>query len=245
MLIHDRRACELWYVKTADVAAPSLVARCEALLTAEEHERRGKFVFEKNRHEYLVTRALAQWTLARWTKRRPGEVTFVRTEYGRPLLHPPSDVRFNLTNTIHLVACLVGAGRELGVDAEPIARADDILGIADTVFLAGELAALGRPAPGERRRRAVELWTYKEAYMKARGMGMSIPPQKFQIVHRDGLPKLDLSLLGDDDEGRWELRAHEVEGHIVSTCVERIDGKPAAIEVQKANLGELMARSGA
>ena len=235
--------CELWYVRTADVARSSLLAKYEALLTAEELSQRSKFVFETNRHEYLATRALAQCVLARWTQRRPGEVAFRRTAHGRPVIHPPSSIRFNLTNTVHLVACLVGGGRELGVDAEPIARADGILAIADSVFLEGEREALGRLALAERRRRAVELWTCKEAYMKARGMGMSIPPQKFQIDHRGGAPRLDLSMLGDDDEGRWELRTYEIEGHLVSTCVERLAGKECTIEMRHADLEGLTAAS--
>jgi 4'-phosphopantetheinyl transferase len=235
--------CELWYVQTSEVAKPSLVAACMSLLTKTEQEQRTRFVFEKNRHEYLVTRALAHWALARWTGGRPGEVALRRTEYGRPVLDPPSDVRFNLTNTIELVACLVASGRELGVDAEPLARGDDILEVADTVFRTRERQMLSELPLPERRRRAVELWTCKEAYMKARGMGMSIPPKQFQIDYGRGAPVLDLREL-DDDEARWDLATHEVEGHLLSTCIERIDSKPYAVTLRRARLEELTRGAG-
>jgi 4'-phosphopantetheinyl transferase len=235
--------CELWYVKTAEIEDVPLVSR-EALMDAAERMQWRKFVFQQHRHEYLVTRALAQCVLARWTHLSPGKVAFRRTSHGRPVLHPPSDIRFSLTNTVVLVACLVGAGRELGVDAEPSARADQILAIADSFFTATERAALGLLDLPQRRRRAVELWTCKEAYMKARGMGMALPPQNFSIDYESGAPRLDLSQLGDDDGERWQLRASEIEGHVVSTCVERGNGEDFTIETRHADLDALIAASG-
>jgi hypothetical protein len=128
---HDLRTatdCELWYAKTADVADPLLIAACEALLTKAEHQQRSEFVFDKDRHEFLVTRALAQWMLARWTGRRRGA------------------------------------------------------------------------------------------------------------------PVLDLRDL-DDDETRWELGTHDIEGHVVSTCNERVGAKPYAVEIRRASLDELAAKT--
>jgi 4'-phosphopantetheinyl transferase len=226
--------CELWYVRTSDVEGP-LATASEALLTAEERNKRRAFLFEKHRHEYLVTRVLAQWVLARWTGHSPGAVQIRRTELGRPVLHPASDIRFNLTNTVELVACLVARGRELGVDAEPLARADQILGLSATVFTEQERAALARLGARERRRRAVELWTYKEAYMKARGRGLSIPPERFQVVYQPHGPVLDLRQLGDDDGRRWELGTREIAGHLVATCIERTNETGCVVNVLGAH----------
>jgi 4'-phosphopantetheinyl transferase len=230
--------CELWIVKTADVGAPSLVAARNTLLVGTENEQMSRFVFERRRHEYLVTRALAQWVLARWTGRRPGDVPFRRSEYGRPVLDLSSNVHFNLTNTEDLVACLVTSGREVGVDAEPLSRADDILRIAESVFAPREREMLVQLAAPNRHRRAVELWTCKEAYMKARGLGLSLPPDQFQVDHRDGKPVLSLGEV-DDDGARWELNTYAIDGHLVSTCIERVGSGPCALELRRTNLEEL------
>jgi 4'-phosphopantetheinyl transferase len=233
--------CELSYARTCDVDAGTLVSARACLLTAEELERERSFAFDQSRREYLVTRALAQFTLARWTGVRPGEVAFVRTGHGKPHLQPPSNVRFNLTNTTHLVACLVGVDREVGVDAEPLARADDILGMADTLFRGSEHDQLNRLPLQDKRRRAVELWTFKEAYVKARGLGVAISLGDFHVEYASGAPVLQLTSLGDDDGKRWELRRFEIEGHIVAACVERIDGSSCTIQIRRTRLADLLA----
>lgn len=226
---------DLWFVNTADVYRPSLLETCRALLTPEEVERHRAFVFEKHRHEYLVTRALARGVLARQLGKEPRALEFVRNEYGRPELVPPS-VRFNLSNSTRLVICAVSTDRELGVDTEPLDRAERILDVADSFFTARERQGLASLAMPQRLRRAVSLWTLKEAYMKARGMGMSIPALTFELSFDTAGIRLGLHPPLTDTTP-WVFETHELEGHLVSTCIER--GGP--IRLQRANLDDLLA----
>lgn len=138
-------------------------------MAASERERHARFVFEGRRHEYLLTRGLVRGVLATYVDATPSALAFRLTEHGRPILERGGELRFNLTNTVELVVCAVAHGHEIGVDAEPLARADEILGVSERVFTLDERDGLfDLPLPS-RRRRAVELWTQKEAYMKARG----------------------------------------------------------------------------
>ena len=231
----------VWYALTADVAGLALVRACFAVLTAEEEAKQKAFVFEKNRHEYLVTRALCRGVLATYTGVAPADLVFTRSAYGQPVLDPPGALRFNLTNTVHLVACGISMhGAALGIDAEPLARGDDILGIADSVFTAHERGDLARLPLEARRLQAVRLWTLKEAYMKARGMGMSLPPTTFEVGF-DEHPHL--RHVDDGDlPSRWELTTREVDDHLLATCVERARGStmPHEIVTQHADLAALL-----
>lgn len=221
---------ELWYLTTGSVIDHALVATCEALLAPEERARGEAFVFPIHRHEHLVTRALARAVLARHVGGTPGELAFQRTEHGRPELVPPPALRFNLTNTVHLVACAVSPdGAEVGVDAEPLSRAEDVLAVAETVFTAREREALGHVTGEARRRRAVGLWTAKESYMKARGLGLSLEPSSFEILEGRIHP----------EDRPWTLVELELEGHLVTVCV-GTDAK-VVVDVHVADLARLLA----
>lgn len=225
---------ELAWVSIGDVTDVAL-ARCRAALDPDDEARAARYLFERNTREFVITRALARAVLAPLV---PGPLRFTRTEAGKPELEPPGELRFNLTNTIHLVCCGVTRGRTLGVDAEPLARAPDVLALAETIFTPAERAALR--AAGERGGRlAVELWTLKEAYMKARGLGLALPPEDMAFEPPAGASWVDaparLSWVRPEDPplGRWHFRTLEIEAHAVSVCAE---GPIGAIEVRRVRL---------
>lgn len=172
-------AIDVWLLAPAALDDDQLAAGY-ALLTAEERERHRKFVFERHRREYLVTRVLARAALSRHRPVARAAWQFRRNEYGRPELDPPCGLRFNLSNHPSLVACAVREGElELGCDLEPLDRGAEVLGIADTVFAPVELAELRALPAAAQPQRAVSLWTLKEAYIKARSMGLSLPLKEF------------------------------------------------------------------
>lgn len=237
---------DLWYVRTSEVGdARALVW---SLLTAEERKKHDAFRFDENKHEYLVTRAVERAVLADRLGRAPKELVFERTHYGRPLLVGASSLCFNLTNTVHLIACAVTSGRELGVDAEPLSRGDDVLDVAGTVFTAYERAMLDSMVLEARRRRAVELWTLKEAYMKARGLGMSLPPNDFELTFEvPDSPALRCAPSVDADPSRWTFAMREIGDHLVSVCVERravASGAGVDIAIERADLAAMLSRHG-
>jgi 4'-phosphopantetheinyl transferase len=219
----------------------AVARRCHELMAIAERERHARFAFERHRHEYAVTRGLERGVLARYVARPPGELSFRRTEHGRPLLEDAGDLRFNLTNCVDFVACAVVRGREIGVDAEPVGRGDEVLEVGETVFTRFERERLSELPLPSRRRRAVQLWTQKEAYMKARGLGMSLPVERFEVVDSaDGPPTLRFLPPIEDVPARWALETLEIEGHFVSICVEVDHHRTVAISTRTADLRELL-----
>lgn len=207
----------LWIATPANSA--DHVACYEAILTPDERRRYLGFRFDRHRQEYLVTRALLQDVLGRYLPRPTAGFRFERESHGRPRLSPPAEVDFNLANHPSLVVCGVSRSAELGVDVEPIARGADVLELADSVFSRRERDALARLAElDQRRQRAVLLWTLKEAYLKARGTGLSLPLQGFSVEVGAG-GELDLVFEEAMDVGPWSLGTVVHDGHRISVAV--------------------------
>ena len=160
-------------------AAPDLAADpgpLEALLADEELARTRALVHPPRRAEQLLTRALVRAVLSVYAPHAPRDWRFRTGSHGRPELEPPSPLRFNLSHCDGLVACLVGLEREVGVDVEPAGQGADALALAEGICSAAERRALAElPGAAAREAQALTLWTLKEAYVKARGLGLSLP----------------------------------------------------------------------
>ncbi|WP_394823784.1 4'-phosphopantetheinyl transferase family protein [Pendulispora albinea] len=239
----------LWCVAWTRLTDPALLARYESLLTEEETTSYRRFYFEEGRREYLMTRALVRDVLSRYEPDvAPARWRFVRSSYGRPSIAPELGVRnlvFNLSNTKGLVVCAVGRD-ELGCDVEPIDRGEKVLPIADSVFSPNELATLRALPEAKQTRRAIELWTLKESFIKARGMGLSLPLDRFTMVFEGDAsatpagaspagasptsttpagasPRIVIRIDPSIDIAgqRWQLALLPMESHLVALCMER------------------------
>jgi 4'-phosphopantetheinyl transferase len=154
--------------------------------------------------------------LSRYGTSRPADWRFTRNAHGRPELDPPGHLRFNLSNSPGLVGCAV-ALHEVGLDLEPHARAEAILRLAGRVFSDEERRALAALPESARAGRALSLWTLKEAYLKARGTGISLPLQ--EITFAPAAPTPIAMTLGPslgDDPARWHFRLLDHAGHRVA-----------------------------
>jgi 4'-phosphopantetheinyl transferase len=98
------------------------------------------------------------------------------------------------------------------VDVEPLARGDETLHVARTVFAPAELAELARLPLEEKRDRAVSLWTLKESYIKARGLGMSLPLRAFGFQFDAAEPRIRFEPSIADDASRWSFRTLDAHG---------------------------------
>jgi phosphopantetheinyl transferase len=165
------------------VARPARVdaAIASALVTQEEHAWLQSFRFERDRHEHLVSRALVRASLGHHLHAQPESFRFRLGAYGKPSLEPAHDLFFNASNNRNVVVCALARYEELGVDVEPLSRAGDILEVVETVFSTHEIAVLRKLPLEDQRQRATTLWTVKEAYIKALGLGLSAPVRDITI----------------------------------------------------------------
>jgi 4'-phosphopantetheinyl transferase len=218
----------LWWVNPdALPASPEALA----LLNPEELAKYHRFIPALKRHEYLVTRVMVRTLLGEALGIAPEDVHFLQNEWGRPDLPPPAPLRFNVSHTPGLVVCLVSRSHEVGVDTELLSRAPRLLALAPKVFAARERAELSALPPGAQEARAVRLWTLKESYIKARGMGLLLPLQAFAFRFEADRVRLEVEPKLQDDGERWQFQSLTLGAHLVSTAIARPAADPVAVEL--------------
>jgi 4'-phosphopantetheinyl transferase len=181
------------------------------LLSAVERTKHRRFIAEDAQVQYLFSRALVRAVLSRYAQVSEHAWQFETNRYGRPHISEPrshSNLRFNLSNTTGLVVCAVSRDCEVGIDVENIGRVVDIEALAPTVFAPKELADFRRCPPSERRDHFFAYWTLKEAYIKARGMGLSLPLDAFWFNLGSRSPLLNVTERCPDDPARWRFYQH-------------------------------------
>lgn len=209
-------SAQLWWVNPDTfVVSPSALA----LLSEQERAQHQRFIPPKKRHEYLATRVLVRTVLGRALGMAPQALQFVSNAWGRPALWPPAPLHFNVSHTEGLVVCLVSPNPEIGVDTERLARAPDLLALAPNVFAPQELSDLSALPANEQARRAVVLWTLKESYIKARGMGLALALDGFAFRFDADRVRLEVAPALQDDGARWQFQTHMLGPHCISTAL--------------------------
>ena len=180
-----------------------------ALLSAEEHDRMARLVFERDRRRFLLTRALVRTMLSRYASVRPRDWRFIANVHGRPeIVDRPQgvpDLRFNVSHTDGLIACAVTIGREIGVDVEHIGRqlTHDVAG---RFFAPTEVSALRELPEDEQQNAFFDYWTLKEAYIKARGFGLALPLADFAFrLAPPAPPQITFEPSLKDDAATWQF----------------------------------------
>lgn len=199
----------LWFAFPDEIRDPNLLSEYKKLLTPEEGKKQQRFYFEKHRHQYLVTRALVRTTLSRYTGIPVSDLRFDRNKYGRPeLVVVPKDfpIRFNLSHTDGLIACAVVLNQDIGVDVEDMTRREISLETADRFFSKTEVRDLHQVLESKKRDRFFEYWTLKESYIKARGMGLSLPLEQFSFhLSENESLRISFDPRLSDDPDRWRF----------------------------------------
>jgi 4'-phosphopantetheinyl transferase len=203
-----------WVVYASPEAVLASHDRQSLLLTLspDELERQGRFRFDQDRDAYLVAHALTRQVLARLCDCDVRALEFEAGERGRPELAGAlraSGVRFNLSHTHGLVACAVTQEHDIGVDVEYIERRVELLGVARHVFSEQEVLGLTALTDAAQRDRFFDLWTLKEAYVKAIGKGLGAPLQAITFLpsEPDSVPVL-FAAEARDRSTDWCFRRH-------------------------------------
>jgi 4'-phosphopantetheinyl transferase len=150
-------------------------------LARDEHERAAKFQFSEHREQFIVARGALRLLLGGYLGVESRSVVFEYGSRGKPCLAWPADddLHFNVAHSAGLALC--GFARtNIGVDIEESRPFPDLDEIVQT-FAEDEIRALSALPPERRRKAFFACWTRKEAYLKARGVGLSIPLDSFSV----------------------------------------------------------------
>jgi len=187
-----REQLHVWIARPEDFRDEAELSHYRSWLSDDERARADRYLDAADRHLFLVAHALLRSTLSRYSDCPPQGWRFATAEHGRPgmvnQVAGPGRVGFSLSHTRGMVACLVSEEIDCGVDVEGIGRVGDPRALAKRYFSQGECGDLDRLSDQDVDARFVEYWTLKEAYLKARGLGLELPLDRFSFVLGRGAP---------------------------------------------------------
>lgn len=180
-------------------------------LAADERARAERFYFQKDREHFIVARGVLRDILGRYLDMQPGQLRFCYSPNGKPALARKSGgdaLRFNLSHSHGLALYAFTCGREIGVDIERIRTDFPCEQIAKRFFSPQEYAVFHTLPDSLKQEAFFTFWTCKEAYLKARGDGLLLPLNQFEVSLEKGgtEPVTVLNTKGDSHEDSpWTL----------------------------------------
>jgi len=216
----------LWRLDLAAVAKGE--QRWEQILSPDERARAARFHFPRDRQYFTAARAVLRTILASYEASDPKELVFRYSDKDKPFLsrrHTGSNVEFNVSHSGDVALLAFARRRELGVDVEKVRENFEHEAIARRFFSEQEQRQLAALAPAERYAGFFRCWTRKEAYIKAQGIGLSLPLHQFDVSLKPGDASALLSTRPDRSEvTRWSLQEVPAgDGYVAALCV-RGDG---------------------
>lgn len=187
--------------------------RAFAALDDQGRERAARYHEGAIRRRFIAAQGQMRQVLAALCGLSPADLRLERAPQGKPFC-PGSSLRFNLSHSGALGLLAVCKGQEIGVDLEDTRRPVDYTTIARRFFAPAEFAELEALPPDEQRAAFFRCWTRKEAYIKARGGGLSIPLGSFRVSLAPGEPP---RLTGAPPG--WQLYALEPGRHYAAALV--------------------------
>ncbi|MCB9561537.1 MAG: 4'-phosphopantetheinyl transferase superfamily protein [Kofleriaceae bacterium] len=218
----------LFRVDPRSLSDRTVEERCLPLLSPAERARHDRLAAKERRLELAATHALVRLALAQVTGEPAATWAVRRDSLGRPLVEGPvAGLHASVTHTPGLVACLI-APCDAGVDAELLSPRVPYMRIAEQVFSPTELAGLKALDDQGRIDRFFLLWSIKEALAKARGEGITAPPDRISVEpHPDGSVEVDVPADCTVTFRHWCVHwQRPTPEHILATCVATPDGRP-------------------
>lgn len=213
----------------------ALWSRLRSWLQPEETARAEKYKDMEARASFLIGRGMARTMLSEATGVAPGDWRFSEGPHGRPdIASPDTPYRFNLAHSHGVIACALAKRRDVGVDVEFLDRPDSTHDVATRVCSPDELADIDAAPDGGRKERFLVYWTLKEAYLKARGLGISVHLGDVAFTVNSGEPMFAPAGSLADADTRWLFRiAKPGPRHLVAVAVDTRDKVTPNIRFQR------------
>jgi 4'-phosphopantetheinyl transferase len=202
-------------------------------LSAEEQQRAARFRISEARHRFILARVMLRHQLGQEIGIAPESVFFAAGTHGKPRLDIPGidqPPQFNLTHSGDFVALAI-ADDEVGIDIENLRPVTAAQRLAHRFFSPEERKHVFE-VDGEARDRAfLRIWTQKEAYLKATGLGVGMPLRGVETEPNPAKPPGLRTICGDREEAaQWTLLEADIPG---AACTVAIREPAEELEVQR------------
>jgi 4'-phosphopantetheinyl transferase len=215
--------------------SPQDLSYYRSILSKDEVNRAGRFVFEKDRDHYIAGRGLLRVILGSYLDLEPAQLEFVYGPHGKPALKPgPTDkaLEFNLSHSKDLALYAFNWNRRIGIDIEYIIPMADMDNFAEQFFTRRETALINVLSGHQKEDAFFRTWTCKEAFLKANGSGLTVPINQVEIS-LDTDEVVTLSSIGNNKEqtSHWHLEIlNHFPGYRAALAVE---GRDVQVKLQQ------------
>jgi len=174
-----------------------------SLLSNDERQRASQFYFDRHRRRFIVARSMMRVILSRYLNQQPNELLFHYNDYGKPGLNDSTQIQFNISHSQELAILAVGKTNPLGIDLEFYADRP-YQGIGEHSFSAQENQQLKMTPLFMQPLVFFHIWSQKEAFIKACGMGLSYQTQSFTVPT---LPPTNEAVFDARHQRYWQLQS--------------------------------------
>jgi 4'-phosphopantetheinyl transferase len=179
------------------------------VLSQDERERADRFRFEADRRRAVIGRAYLRLLIAEIVRLPADQLQFAYNDFGKPELVSVQArvLQFNVSHSGELILIAIAVGRDVGVDVERIRTGFDVEEVAERFFSDREREVLASLDGHAKTEAFFKLWTLKEAYLKAKGSGLSAPLNQFDVFYAtETAPTLTATHSDPDEAGEWTLQ---------------------------------------
>lgn len=173
----DDSGVVVWY-RESNALTSDLRQRFAGLLSLQERQRMGGFMRAVDRDLYLTAHAMKRATLSTYFGVDPAQLKFEYDASGRPFLietGPSYQLDFSISHAKSVAVVAITALGRIGVDVESIRNVPEP-GVFEHLFAPPEITELNRLSGRDYDAVAILFWTAREAFSKAVGEGLSLPP---------------------------------------------------------------------
>ena len=217
------KAIHLWWI-SLDVTEENLQTFI-SLLSESEKIKADRFKFPQHQRRYQAVHGILRMILARYVNLDPAQINFTHSDRGKPYLTDdcnPLNLQFNLSHSENMAIVGISRDRRIGVDLEKIRSMENAEQLAQRFFCVSEHRLLTQAIPEERDKLFFQLWTAKEAYLKATGEGISgglnqveIALNPLRLINFPNWYLQSFESNPDDDHHYWAAIAVEGKGETI------------------------------
>ena len=200
---------------------PVTVKSFESTLSEGESQRAARFHFPADRDRYIIAHGCLRDILSRYLQNKPSQLNFSKNSYGKPVLENHT-LDFNLSHSKAFALIIVAQGCKVGIDVECIRSNMEHEKIANRFFSSSEVTELMALPVEQKITGFFNCWTRKEAYIKARGLGLSLPLDSFDVTLSPNEPVHLRSAHPNPQEARcWTLISLEIDaGYVAAAAID-------------------------
>lgn len=202
----------LWFAEVNNFGYQDLIDSTQTWLSSNDKKRHDRYHFQEHKQQLLLGRYFVRSVLSRYEMVAEQDWQFVHNDYGKPFIDPQQQsslsapLYFNLSHSKGQMVLALSRHEMLGVDIEWGVKQRRVERIAERYFSSTEISDFGSLGEVQLQQRFYDLWSLKEAYIKACGLGLAIPLDQFSYRFADS-NKIEISFIEDrrDTAENWQI----------------------------------------